>query len=718
MKQLFLSQHLVRIVIAFLLLAAVGLETTQVAKATGSTSISTPYITVTVNPDGAYTIVSTTPAWTFGGNIGHSLSNINVQTGNDHIGSYQEIVCNYNDGNGSSRGAGIRTYNAKPIVVFTDSYLSNTPNKSPFPRLSTYPGTPYHLTYSGIFAQATFTNFGFDSPWLYFDARGNTFALSPASDFMVASTTKARDGSISSGITSVITTLPTGFAHKTFLVIGQGFSNIEQMWGRAMTDLQGKVRPANDADPTLNQLGYWTDNGASYYYKFDPSLGYAGTLLAVNKSFKQQGIPLGYMQLDSWWYPKGSSDTWQGNGQSRGGIYTYTAAPALFPNGLSAFQQQLGLPLITHSRWIDTSSPYRSQYKMSGNVSIDPAFWNTIASYLQNGSAIMYEQDWLDSHAVTATNLTDPNLFLGDMARSMAANGLTVQYCSGAPRHFLQSSMYNNLTNIRVSHDRFDSTRWDSFLYASQLASVLGVWPWSDVFMSTETDNLLLSTLSAGIVGVGDPIGAESKTNLFQTIRGDGVIVKPDVPIVPVDAMYVQDAQALNMPMVASTYTDFGGGMRPTYVFAYARGTDKKASFTPASLGIARDAFVYKYFTRSGTIVPADHTFSDTVGSGSYYIVAPIGPSGIAFLGDAGKFVSLGKKRISQLSDTGSVQATITFAKGETSLTMYGYSPTRPGVTASLGTVGSVTYNSSTGLFSYPVSPGANGFATVTMRRA
>ena len=82
-----------------------------------------------------------------------------------------------------------------------------------------------------------------------------------------------------------------------------------------------------------------------------------------------------------------------------------------------------------------------------------------------------------------------------------------------------------------------------------------------DVFMSTETNNLLLSTLSAGIVGVGDPIGLESATNLFQTIRADGVIVKPDEPIVPIDATYIQDAQALNKPMVASTYTDFGSGM-------------------------------------------------------------------------------------------------------------------------------------------------------------
>lgn len=704
--------------LATFLLSSVCFGTHNLVKAASPISISSPYITVTVYPGGAYTIVSQTPAWTFGGGIHQTLTNLAVNTGSDNIGSYQEIDFNYQDKNGASRGGGIRAYNSKPVVLFIDSYLSATTNSAPFPHLATYPANLYHLTYSGIFAQETFTNFGFDSPWLFFDAQGNTFVLSPASDFMVARTTKALDGSISSGITGVITALPAGFTHKTFLVVGQGITPVEQMWGKAMTDLQGKVRPPNDADPTLNYLGYWTDHGATYYYSFDPTLGYAGTLLAVANSFKQEGIPLGYMQLDSWWYPKGSSDTWQGNGKNRGGIYTYVAAPALFPNGLQAFQQQLGLPLITHARWIDASSPYRTQYTMSNNEPIDPNYWNMIASYLQNGGAISYEQDWLDSLATTATNLADPNTYLGDMASSMAANGLTIQYCSAAPRHFLQSSLYNNLTTIRVSRDRFDSTRWDSFLYSSQLASALGIWPWSDVFMSTETDNLLLSTLSAGMVGVGDPVGTESKTNLLQTIRGDGVIVKPDVPIVPVDAMYVQDAQALNTPMVASTYTDFGAGMKALYVFAYARGTNTTASFTPASLGLTGNVYVYNYFTGTGTVVQAGSSFSDTVGSGSYYLVVPIGPSGIGFLGDAGKFVSLGKKRISQLSDNGSVQATITFADGETSLTMRGYSPTSPNVTASDGSVGSVIYDSSTGLFSFAVSPGSDGSAIITIAQS
>ncbi len=714
MKRHLLSRSLWYGIFVALLLVTIVLGSEEAVRAATPTSISSPYLTVSVNSKGVYTITAQAPAWTFGGKIGHPLSNTVVNTGSDGIGSYQEIDFNYVDSNSASRGGGIRAYSSNPIVLFVDSYLSVAPNNTPFPRLSTYPANLYHMSYQYTFAHQTFTKFAPDSPWLYFDGQGNTFILSPASNFMITSTAKTGSGAIVSGINTTITTLPAGFVHQTFLVIGQGINNTFQIWGHAMTALQGKTRPANDDGITLNTLGYWTDHGATYYYNYDPNLGYAGTLQAVYQSFQQAGIPLGYMQLDDWWYPKGSADTWSSR---KSGIYTYNADPTLFPNGLLAFQQQLGIPLMTHAKYIDASSPYRSQYTMSNNVSTDPNYWNMVANYLQSNGAVTYEQDWLSSQALPAMNLTDPDAFMNNMASAMSTAGLTMQYSMPLPRHFLQSSMYNNLTSIRVSGDRFSSSRWDNFLYASALASALGIWPWSDVFMSTETNNLLLSTLSAGVVGVGDPIGAESATNLFQTIRADGVLVKPDEPIVPIDAMYIQDAQALNQPMVASTYTDFGGGMKALYVFAYARGTNSPAtaSFTPASLGLPGSVYVYNYFTGAGTVVPAGGTFTDTVSSGSYYIIVPVGLSGIGFLGDAGKFASWGKKRIAQLTDTGSVQAAITFASGETSLTMYGYAPSQPNVTATDGMVGAVTYNGTTGIFSYPVSPGPDGAATVTM---
>jgi hypothetical protein len=76
------------------------------------------------------------------------------------------------------------------------------------------------------------------------------------------------------------------------LVVGQGINNTFQIWGHAMTNLQGKTRPANDVGVMLNTLDYWTDHGATYFYNYDANLGYADTLLAVNQSFQQAVTPL------------------------------------------------------------------------------------------------------------------------------------------------------------------------------------------------------------------------------------------------------------------------------------------------------------------------------------------------------------------------------------------------------------------------------------------
>lgn len=207
------------------------------------------------------------------------------------------------------------------------------------------------------------------------------------------------------------------------------------------------------APSSLNTLGYWTDHGATYYYNYDPNLGYPGTLRAVYNSFKQAGIPLGYMQLDGWWYPKGPSQLWSSKGS---GIYTYNADPTLFPNGLSAFQQQLGLPLMTHAKYIDASSPYRSQYTMSNNVSTDPNYWKMVANYLQSNGVATYEQDWLSNRALPAMNLTDPDAFMNNMASAMSTAGLTMQYCMPLPRQMNQfcplmacmSRMHRQLTSL------------------------------------------------------------------------------------------------------------------------------------------------------------------------------------------------------------------------------------------------------------------------------
>jgi hypothetical protein len=681
-----------------------------------SATISTPLsgVTATVNMNGTYTISTQSPAWTFGGTVGYTLSHITVANGSDTLGSYREISFTYQGQ--VARVSTIRLYGSRPVVLFSTTYLAASSNTEPFPIFTTYPVKLYHLSYHGSFGIARFDLKGSDSPWLFFDKNAHSLILSPAANFMVANLTLSNSGSISSRINNGIETLPQGFTHKTMLTVGNGINATYNVWGQAMTDLQGKIRSANDSNVTLNTLGYWTDRGAAYYYSYIPARGYVGTLQAVATNFAMQGIPLGYMQLDSWWYNKGNPPNWR-NGT--GGIYTYTPSPKLFPNGLSAFQQELGLPLVVHGRWIDKHSPYRSQYSVSGNVSTDPHYWQSVMSYLHNNGAITYEQDWLSAQAESLNNLTDPNAWMSGMANAANQYGITLQYCMPDPRHYLQSTMYSTVVTARVSNDHFIRARWDEFLYDSRLASALGVWPWTDVFMSKQTNNLLISTLSAGMVGVGDPLGAENKANLMQTIRADGVIVKPDTSIVPTDATYIADAQAQGQKpaMVAAAYS-YHTKLTAAYVFAYSRSNSASATatITPASLGITGNAYVYNYFTGQGTVVQAGQSLSHNVDyNGSYSIVVPVGPSGIAFLGDAGKFVSLGSKRISSLSDNGTVHATVAFAANEGPVTLHGYAPSQPTVTASNGSVGSVIYNPTTHLFSFSVSAGKLKSATISL---
>jgi hypothetical protein len=95
LKRLLCSRSLWHLLIIILFLVTIGLESNTVAHAATPISISSPYLTITVNATEVYTIIAQSPAWTFGGKIGHTLSNIAIHSGNDGVGSYQEIDFNY-----------------------------------------------------------------------------------------------------------------------------------------------------------------------------------------------------------------------------------------------------------------------------------------------------------------------------------------------------------------------------------------------------------------------------------------------------------------------------------------------------------------------------------------------------------------------------------------------------------------------------------------------
>ena len=666
---------------------------------------------------GDYRITTQAPSWTVGGTVGTSLNDPTTTEASDSAGAYREIRFHYHEE--TNRTASIRLYRSRPVAIFSvtfDEAVDRSP--APFPVLTKLPddllefryGETDHLRPLSFHLAGKDSTEQYGGPFALFDTHANALILSPAANFMCAMMSGDQQSGLKSGLNRTLASVPAGYTHQTILAIGPGINHTWDAWGNALTDLYGKKRPANDGDAGLKYIGYWTDNGGFYYYNYDIDRGYDGTLLAVKKHLDAIGVPIGYMQLDSWFYPKTFKSLQNqesnkprskdpripaGSWNRYGGLLEYTAHPDLFPQGLAAFDKTLGVPLVTHNRWIDPESPYHRDYKISGVAGVDPKYWDKIIGGIGTGGVKTYEQDWLnyiynDSPELSTTTSAG-DAFMDDMASACAAHGLTMQYCMVLPRHLMQGgAKYPNLTTVRVSGDRLDRGKWREFVYGSRLASALGVWPWTDVSRSKETGNILLSTLSGSMVGLADEIGQEDTTNIFQVIRKDGVIVKPDVPLTPTDATVISESQGKHVPIVCATHAGDAA-----CVFAFSSKTsDPKQTWTVdlKSIGIDGAAFAYDFFNTNGHRV--DRKLSEELGNDgwSYWTISPIGPSKMALIGDVDKFIPTGKQRIAEVKDDGqSLDVAVAFAANERDVTLALYAPAAP-----VASTGEVAYDSKT----------------------
>lgn len=358
---------------------------------------------------------------------GSVLTNMKNSEGRDRIGRYYEATFDYVL-EGKLRTSGIRIYEDKPVVIFTANYPQASPNKKTFPKFQCSEEGLYGFSYHDIWTYG-FGNPGMgpESPWLFFNGSGNAFIVSPAGNFMVSNMSQDGYRYITSSIDSKITVLPADFSHQVMLVFGNGINKTFDTWGQAMTDLQGKVRPANDADILLEGISAWHSAGGDYYY-YEPLEDFARVLMSLRDNFVKQGIRLRHVHFDGWWSQKGKG----GYGSSRyikEGVYLLRPDPAILPYGLAEFQKDLGIPLSVHSRWWSPYSPDRSNYTFSRDVPIDPKYWKNLAIYLKESGVVVFEQDWLNALAAPLRNLNDARDFLNNMAQAMKEAGIAIQYC-------------------------------------------------------------------------------------------------------------------------------------------------------------------------------------------------------------------------------------------------------------------------------------------------
>ncbi|MHA1870421.1 MAG: hypothetical protein ACTSXF_05685, partial [Promethearchaeota archaeon] len=388
------------------------------------------------------------------------------------------------------------------------------------------------------------------------------------------------------GLNGEVLSVSEGYVNKSILLINNGINNSFEALGDLTRKYHNLDRKRIYSDTFNSYLGYWTDNGAYYYYNPMKNKTMAETLLEVDKVLKELDVPIKYYNLDSWWYIKEVSSFKRkllGNlGRLLGGgLYGGTLRWEPDPETMNILPERLselmdGKPFNAHNRWFSAQTPYREKFnfKVEGKraISTDPAFWDMMMQNCKKWNILNYEQDWMHNQFKSFRPLRDnvdtAQKWLKTMATSAKKYDLTIEYCMSNPGIFLESLKYDNVTFIRASGDYHP--RWPRiydfrfFVQVSILANMVNTWPFKDVFRSVCEGPIngekqpelmaLLSTLSCGPVGIGDRVDQTKYIGteiLKRVCRKDGLILKPNKPITASDRMFLPHRKYF----ISSTYS-------------------------------------------------------------------------------------------------------------------------------------------------------------------
>ena len=509
--------------------------------------------------------------------------------------------------------------------------------------------------------------------------------------------------------------VPEGFATEMAIIAGAGPRDCLNHYGAILQERNATRRPGRDADELGRRVSYWTDNGSAYWYRTERGSDTTSTLRSTIADLQERGIPVGAVQLDSWWYPHEvvrpfNTDDWV---VPPTGLVRWEPRDDVLPDGMGALRDALGgPPLVTHCRHLSASSPYVDEHACW--IDADRAHPQTSDLYerwldqAQEWGVATFEHDWLVESFLGVRGLrSEPGRardWQEGIDRAAAERGITLQWCMATPPDFLQTSSLGALTSIRTSGDHGyligPGELWAWFLLTNAFARSLGLRPYKDVFRSDRSSpdhhsevEALLSALSTGPVGIGDPLGRADREIVLRTCRDDGVLVRPDVPLAVVDRCFAEHPVARPVPLVAEAWTDHAVG-RWTYavtlnVSRAEQRLDEMIEF--ASLGpAAPDGPVACWDWRTGSATRLEPTDGWMIAldplDWDLRVLAPILPCGVAVIGDPSRYAMAGDARLASVEATGDgVRFTI---RGANELvTIVGWADHRPLVSSDLDLV-------------------------------
>eukprot|EP01051_Picozoa_sp_SAG22_P015422 SAG22_NODE_2012_length_3141_cov_3.171269_1_plen_863_part_00 len=399
-----------------------------------------------------------------------------------------------------------------------------------------------------------------------------------------------------------LTAVPAGFTHRTLVMTGTAIRPTLRKWGAFMLAAHGTKRLA---DPSLDYLGVFTDNGAFYDAGFWPSWqgNKDGNAIFANlsASYRSLAIPVHYIQLDDWWYGNASAKV-----QTTQKIVVCTESftpttttgqppdarnPSLFPKGLKPLREQFGglmlymvnfCPKNAYLSPEDAATSFLDSFSFPGsknqNYFVNPKAEASEAAYgrvMDAGIAqgmTAFEIDFMERNFEMTPYYRDTagaaDGWLAGLSRAAAARNLPTQLCSDSARDVIASAALPAVTQFRGSMDfACDcsaeplSGNWDVG-QQSLLISSLGLGASKDTFMTSPVEaginhgeaggcpvnnghaelDLFLATLTSGPVGVGDGINDTNRTLLMRCCAQDGMVLRADTASTPIDATWAQSS--------------------------------------------------------------------------------------------------------------------------------------------------------------------------------
>jgi hypothetical protein len=454
----------------------------------------------------------------------------------------------------------IRRYEGQGLVQFVQTFLTSVKNSegsatsvmSSFPTLytnstdkdigfMTYSGAQVADVHFGVWNLMSDIPGGLDGgmPLILFDSKLRyTMVLSASSEFMASNQallfTQDRRRVFGFGVLGSATYVPRAFVHTTMLYVGGGVTASVLGWGGLLLKYYNKTSEVREKDKSINYLGYWTDNGACYYYYKGKFPNNEDTMIAVHEDAMSKDIPYGYLQLDSWWYYKGYND----------GVKNWTANVTVFPDGVESVAKRTGWPVVAHNKYWAKDTDYAKQNGGKFDFIIGESealpnsaeFWTYLLTIARkNWNVIVYEQDWL--HVQTGEfdplkeSVTLGKQWLTDMGTAASQNDITIQYCSPFPRHLLQSVSIQAVTQTRVSGDYHPGGSQWAIGETTLLAHALGLAAFKDTFHTVSKESeckfttletatiheTVVASLSGGPIGPSDAIGQANRQLVMAT---------------------------------------------------------------------------------------------------------------------------------------------------------------------------------------------------------